>query len=113
MEVVDEAHPILAGVSVRTQGREDRKWNAIPTLRVNGPIFFPADPGQMVLSYDWEHRMGAVLAAPFGKGRAVAISPHPEYVEGEQPFGPAIDGPLPPAAGLLRNALYWSAGRAV
>lgn len=96
LEVVNDRHPIVAGVIERATGRKDRKWKPVPITRINGPIFFPKNPRQLVLSYDWEHRLGAVLAGHYGKGRVVAISPHPE---------------LKPrtAIGILKNALTWSA----
>lgn len=116
LEVVDEKHPITRGVIKRTRGRKDRKWKAVPIVRLNGPIFFPKDPATMVFSYDWEQRMGAVLAAGCGRGRAVAISPHPENTFEELSATPDADvkmGPLTDAALILRNALLWAAGRTV
>jgi len=112
LEVVNERHPVAAGVIQRAKGRKDRRWQPIPTPRINGPIFFPHDPGDMVFSYDWEHRLGAVLAAEVERGRAVAISPHPERalddLGDEMPAGPP-----PPTAEILRRALVWRAGRTV
>jgi hypothetical protein len=110
LETVQAAHPILHQVIERAAGRTDRDWKPLPVVRVNGPIFFPKQPDQMLMSYDWEHRLGAILAAPFGKGRAVAISPHPELLEHETGGGPVPDGELMRVSLLLRNALYWSAG---
>ena len=112
LETVDETHPIVHGVVERAAGRKDRKWNALPVIRINGPIFFPKRREQMVMSYDWERRLGAILAASYGRGRAVAISPHPEFQETEVEGGPVLDGEPMRAALLLRNALLWSAGRA-
>jgi hypothetical protein len=111
LETVQADHPIVRNVVEKAAGRTDRDWKPLPILRVNGPVFFPKNADQMLMSYDWEHRLGAVLAAPFRKGRAVAISPHPEFLESETAFGPLLEGDLPRAALLLRNALYWSAGK--
>jgi hypothetical protein len=109
LEVVNEKHPIVRGVIERAKGRKDRKWLALPVIRVSGPIFFPRDPKQMVMSYDWEQRLGAILAGSYGNGRAVAISPHPEATEHELDTDVLREPPMK-AAGLLKNALYWSAG---
>ena len=111
LEVVNEKHPILRGVIERTRGHKDRKWKSLPVVRLNGPIFFPRDRSQLILSYDWEQRLGAVLAADYGQGRAVAISPHPECTENER--GDILNEPPLRSAGLLRNALYWSARHSV
>jgi len=64
----------------RTKGRKGRKWKPVPMARINGPVFFPCDPGTMVFNYGLEERLGAVLASGYG-GRAVAISPHPARTE--------------------------------
>ena len=111
LEVVEEKHPIWNGVLERATGQTDRRWLPVPVMRVNGPIFFAKHPDQTVASYDWERRLGAILTAPYGQGRAVAISPHPEFIEGESDSeGCVLDGEPARAALLLRNALYWSAG---
>lgn len=109
LETVDGRHPIVQGIIEPATGRTDRTWNALPVLRINGPIFFPKHPEQMIMSYDWEGRLGAILAGDYQRGRVVAISPHPEFSACESPGGPVIDEPLMPVAGLLRNALSWSA----
>lgn len=113
MEVVAAGHPLLAGVTDPTPERKDRHWKPIPVIRINGPIFFPKNRKHLIASYDWEQRLGAVLAAPYGKGRAVAISPHPEFSANESLNGPLLEEPLMRVSGLLKNALYWSAGRDV
>jgi len=109
LEVADAAHPIAREEIQRAEGRTDREWLAVPCLRVSGPILLPKNKGQMVFSYDWEQRLGAVVAGDFGKGRAVAVSPHPEMGENER--GRELrDEPLMPASKILRSALLWSAG---
>jgi hypothetical protein len=65
----------------------------------------------MIFSYDWEKRLGAVLAADYGKGRAVAISPHPERTESDLGKDIPLSEPLMHAAEILRHALRWSGGR--
>ncbi len=110
LEVVDEKHPIAKPVLRRAKGRKDRRWLPIPCMRVSGPIFFPKKKGQMLLSYDWEQRLGAVLAGGYGRGRAVAISPHPEMTENERDQS-LLNEPLMPVSEMLRAALLWSAGR--
>ena len=114
IEVVDETHPIAQGVIQRAEGRIDRRWLATPVIRISGPIFFPRDPASMVFSYDWEKRLGAVLASDYGHGRAVAISPHPERTETEVSAAAATGistSPLMPVSALLRDSLTWAAGR--
>lgn len=112
LEAVAPEHPICAGVVQRAEGRSDRAWRPVPVIRVNGPLLFPKHPDTMILSYDWEHRLGAVLAGSFGRGRAVAMSPHPERTEHD--LGADIPGePLMPCAGLLKNALEWAGGMRV
>jgi hypothetical protein len=114
LEVVNPRHPICRGIVRRCTRHAQRQWEQLPAIRINGPIFFPKDRRTMVLSYDWEQRLGAVLAGAFGHGRAVAISPHPERTQNETaPDSPMRSDDLMPAAGILRNALYWAAGRAV
>lgn len=114
LETVNDRHPICRGVIQRTEGRKDRKWKPIPVNRINGPIFFPKKPAAMVFSYDWEHRLGAVLAGEYGRGRAVAISPHPERTARDvdaSGLEPMPLDPLMPVSELLKNALNWAAGR--
>lgn len=110
LETVNGKHPLLRGVLQRAAGRTDRTWQPLPVMRVGGPILFPKHPEQMLMSYDWEGRLGAVLAAPYARGRAVAISPHPELRADEAELDAVTPGPPPPAALLLRNALLWAAG---
>ena len=111
LEVVNAKHPLLRGVIERTHGHKDRTWKRLPAVRLNGPMFFPKDRSHLVLSYDWEQRLGAVLAADYGQGRAVAISPHPECTENERED--ILTEPPMRVVALLRNALYWSARRSV
>lgn len=107
IEVVNADHPIAAGVVRRTQGRTDRRWEKLPVIRMNGPILFPENPSDMVFSYDWEHRLGAVLAGSYGQGRAVAISPHPERTSGDTE-ATVLMNDLLPVAGVLRQSLNWA-----
>lgn len=112
LEVTDGEHPLLRGVAERAEGRTDRAWKPIPTIRWNGPIFMDCDPRHRVAAYDWEQRLGAVLAADYGAGRAVAISGHPEMVEEDLTMeGGIATAPRMPCSLILRNALYWAAGR--
>jgi len=112
LEVVDEKHPIVKSVLVKAKSNADRRWMPVPCVRVSGPFLFPKNPKHLLLSYDWEHRLGAVLAAPYGRGRAVAISPHPEMTENERGLE-VLNEPLMPVSNLLRASLEWSAGRTV
>lgn len=110
LEIVDATHPIAKSVRRRAQGRRDRRWLPVPCVRVNGPIFFPKRKEQMVFSYDWEQRLGAVLAGGYGRGRAVAISPHPEMTEDELERY-VTSTPRMPVAAMYRAAILWAAGR--
>lgn len=112
LEARDGQHPVLAGVLERAHGRTDRRWLPLPVMRWNGPILFPKHPRQMILSYDWEHRLGAVLCAGHGRGRAVAISPHPEMTEHET-YDTILHEPLMRVSDVLKNAILWAAGRRV
>jgi phosphoribosylformylglycinamidine (FGAM) synthase-like amidotransferase family enzyme len=110
LEVQAPNHPVAAGVC-EPAGRADREWKPLQVVRFNGPILFPKADAQMVFSYDWEGRLGAVVAADYGDGRAVAISPHPERTADD--IGADMpDDPLLPVAGVLRDSLLWAAGRA-
>lgn len=111
IEVRDGRHPILNHVKKACKRHGERKWEPIEIIYWNGPFMLPKYPRHLVASFDWEGRLGAILAAPFGKGRAVAFGPHPEMSEEQWP--PSTDKPLWPCAGLLFNALYWSAGRRI
>lgn len=114
LEVVNAHHPIVQGVVERAVGRRDRTWRPVPVVRINGPILFPKKRDTLVFSYDWEGRLGAVLAGACGKGRAVAISPHPERTVDDTETDESVPlprSPLMPVVRLLRNALMWSAGR--
>ena len=63
----------------------------------------------MIGVYDDEYSQGAVLADDYGKGRAVAFGPHPEKEQLDEVI--THSEPLPRAALLLHNALYWAARR--
>jgi hypothetical protein len=110
LEVVNEKHPIVKSVLVKAKNRIDRRWMPVPDLRVSGPFLFPKNPEHHLLGCDWDHRIGAVLAAPYSKGRAVAISPHPEMTENERGLE-VLNEPLMPVSEFLRASLEWSAGR--
>jgi hypothetical protein len=107
LEVVDPEHPIAAPV-IEKGPHANRPWCSIPIIRIGGPIFFPKKQNQMIFSYDWEKRLGAVLAAEFGKGRAVAVSPHPERTEHDLDEDVALSHPLMHAAEILHHSLLWS-----
>lgn len=101
VEVTDEGRRIFGGEA----GPFDCKYR-------NGPMFLPADveglpeftPLAMFRSEIWkyEEQKGtminrpAIIAAPMGKGRVVAISPHPESV--------------PDLHYIVRGAIRWAAG---
>ncbi|MHC4872053.1 MAG: hypothetical protein ACYTFY_09425 [Planctomycetota bacterium] len=112
MEVVQSGHPVLRDNVFCTENRSDRLYKNIPVVRFNGPMFFPEEKDSLVLSYDWEQRIGAVLADTFGRGRAAAISPHPERTENDlEDASDPLDEPLMPVADVLKNAILWTAGK--
>lgn len=107
LDVANEKHPICRGVIKRASGRKDRRWQSVPAIRVNGPVFFPRKKEEMIFSYDWEKRLGAVLASVYGKGRVVAISPHLERTAND--LATSIpDEELMASSLILRNAVEWA-----
>ncbi|MHC4872899.1 MAG: hypothetical protein ACYTFY_13740 [Planctomycetota bacterium] len=112
IEMQSEKHPIVKNAFTKTKGRSDRKWNSLPVMRMSGPMVFPKDKSAILASYDWEGRLGAIVASDYGKGRAVGISPHPERLQ-DDAGKDMIDGELLPVAKVLYNSLYWAASRKI
>jgi glutamine amidotransferase-like uncharacterized protein len=111
-------HPILRGIVRKCLRHKGRRWEPIAVTHQGGPMMFPADPSHIVASYDWEGEVGAVVAAPVGRGRAVAISSHPELPLASLPRSdPARKGGQPLRQGdqrlLVRNAVLWALKRRV
>jgi hypothetical protein len=87
--------------------------NPLEVRYANGPILSPAGVAELpayetlatfateISKYEPQHGTmvdtPAIVTASFGAGRAMAISPHPEAVEGLEP--------------LVRRAVRWAAGR--
>lgn len=102
MELTDEGRRVLGAVPSPVQVRY-----------VNGPILSPADKGDLpeylpLATFvteisKYEPQKGtmvdtpAIVAAQFGRGRAIAISPHPEATPGLE--------------SLVRRAVAWAAGK--
>lgn len=111
-------HPILRGVVRPCTRHKDRKWEPIAVTHLGGPLMLPDDKGAIVASYDLEGGIGAILAAEIGAGRAAALASHPEHPLAELPPGDTVrndPAPLPQgdATLLVRNAVFWAAGKEV
>jgi hypothetical protein len=111
-------HPILRGVVRPCTRHKDRQWEPIAMTHLGGPFMLPDDPGTIVASYDVEGRIGAILAAGIGAGRAVALASHPEHPLADLPASDTKRNdpaslPQGDATLLVRNAVLWAAGVAV
>jgi len=111
-------HPILRGVVRRCTRHKDRRWEPVAVTHLGGPMILPDDPRTIVASYDFEGCIGAIVAAPLGRGRAVAIASHPELKLAGLPACDTARRPGRPlcqgdAALIVRNAVLWAAKRHV
>ena len=80
IEPVVGEHPILLGVA-RKSTKPWRRYDPFIMVRHNGWPMKLRKGAQMIAAYDLRHQWAAIAAARFGKGRVVAISPHPEGVQ--------------------------------
>jgi len=108
-------HPILEGVVQRCTRHNQRQWEPIALTHLGGPFMFPDDRSTIVASYDGDGQVGALVAAPYARGRAVAIASHPELPVAELPIEDPSrlhSTPLPQGEVrlMLRNAVHWAAG---
>lgn len=113
-------HPILRGV-VQPCRRHHHRPHGEPLAmtHLGGPFLLPEDKDSVVLSYDFEGEIGALLAAEVGEGRAVAIASHPELDVSALPSGDTVDRaahsvdklPQGDVRLLMRNAVLWAARR--
>lgn len=113
-------HPILRDV-VRPCTRHDKRPHGeqIAVTHLGGPFLLPEDKSAIIASFDFEGEIGAIAAAPLGKGRAVAIAPHPELPLADLAAADVLDRvthseanlPQGNAALLVRNAVLWAAGQ--
>lgn len=114
VEPQNGTHPILRGVARRCTRHNQRRWEPIAMPHMGGPLIFPKNRNHIVASYDWEGTIGAIVAARIGRGRSVAIAPHPEYPLTPLPRFDAVrkaallQGDI---TRILPNAVRWAAGR--
>jgi hypothetical protein len=115
-------HPILRGVARPCLRHQQRRWEPIAVTHLGGAFLLPENPEHIIASYDYEGEIGALVAAPVGAGRAVAIASHPERELADLPAGDPVRVPgqyeaenLPQgdARRITRNAVLWAAGRDV
>jgi glutamine amidotransferase-like uncharacterized protein len=118
LEPRQKNHPILNGVVQPCTRHANRPYGEpIAVTHLGGPLIFPEDKSQIVLSYDFEGEAGALVAAEVGQGRAVAIASHPELPLAELPTADMLDRalhgernlPQGDARLLMKNAVTWAA----
>jgi len=117
MEPQQGAHPILRGVVHRCTRHKHRRWEPIAVTLLGGPFILPKDPATIIASYDAEGTIGALVAAEVGRGRAVAMAPHPEHPLAALPRSDNRHERKPLPQGdtrlIIRNAVLWAARRRV
>jgi hypothetical protein len=113
-------HPVLQGVARRCTRHRDREWEQVPVTQLGGPLMLPEDRSWTIASFDFEGEVSALSAAELGRGRAVAISSHPELAMADVPSADTL-GPWPTPEkatfgdrrAILANAVRWAAGQSV
>jgi len=115
LEPVDGKHPVLRGVAKKSS-KSWRTWDNFKILRYNGWLMHPKDGAHMIAAYDLDKKVGAIVSSEPGKGRCVAISPHPEgrqCAPGEfadrDEHALVYDGNAMGTARIIDNALLWCA----
>lgn len=117
MEPQQGMHPILRHVVHPCKRHNKRQWERIAMTQHGGPMILLDDRSHTVLSYDTEGEIASLVAADRGKGRAVAIAPHPEYPLAALPEADstrANDRPYDLQGQewqIVRNAVLWAAHR--
>jgi len=117
MEPQQGEHPILKHVVRPCTRHNKRKFESIAMTHHGGPMIFPQDRSHIILSFDIEGEVGSLVAADRGKGRAVAIAPHPEYPLAALPEADVKrlnDRPYDQQGQewqIIRNAVLWAARR--
>lgn len=88
---------------------------AIPVLRLNGPLLEVTPPTRSLADYDPEGRYACVVARTLGKGRVIGFSAHPEggLAWGGGAYNPYFyfDGKVQKTAPMLQAALQWVSRR--
>ena len=113
---VVKEHPVTAGYDILSEKPLCHTvWSPVaysPSGRVklsraNGGIIIPGKDVDVLVTYDDTDRFAAVVAASFGKGRVVLISPHPE---GSEKPDPEKEEDGQDALGLFFNAVAFVVG---
>jgi|GEM_PF-1377813 hypothetical protein len=117
MEPQNGTHPILKHVVFPCKRHNQRQWERIAMTQHGGPMIMLQDRSHQVLSYDTGGEITSLAAADRGKGRAVAIAPHPEYPLAALPAADTTrdkDRPYDQQGQewqIVRNAVLWAAHR--
>jgi glutamine amidotransferase-like uncharacterized protein len=82
MRVVGK-HAITEGYEVAGRHPKDRRWRYSNAGRVrvrynNGGVLVVDRGARVIVSFDERGDMGAMVVGPFGRGKVVLITPHPE-----------------------------------
>lgn len=107
-------HPVTRGYRTSRRLGSGRPWAYCATGRVrirycNGGMLEPGKGVSMLVSFDEEDRLGAVVTGRRGKGRVVLISPHPESTPsrgGPDPLADYADKSRDPSE-LFENAVRY------
>ena len=88
-------HPVTRGYSVAGKHPKGAPWKYSNRGRVrvrycNGGILRASSGATVVVSFDEEGDMGAIVAGPFGRGRVVLMTPHPESTPAARECGPFV-----------------------
>lgn len=117
MEPRQGRHPLLRDVVQPCRRHAEREFEPIAVTLIGGPIMVPDDPTSIVATFDTSGELAAICAAAVGRGRVVALSPHPELPLADLPVADPSrnDGGDRLHQGdqslLLRNAVHWAMGR--
>ncbi len=111
-------HAVSRGYAVAGRHPKGKPWRYTNRGRVrvrycNGGILRPGKAAVTVVSFDEAGAMGAIVAGRFGRGRVVAITPHPESTPAPKDcgtFASDADRSQEPLK-LFANAVRFLAGR--
>jgi glutamine amidotransferase-like uncharacterized protein len=117
MEPRQGRHPLLRDVVQPCRRHTEREFEPIAVTLIGGPIIVPDDQMSIVATFDRSGELAAICAAAVGRGRVVALSPHPELPLADLPVADPSrnDGGDRLHQGdqslILRNAVHWAMGR--
>ena len=111
-------HDILKAVVQPCKRHDKRRWEPIAVTHLGGPLIVAEERDDIIASYDTSGEVGAIVAASYGAGRAVAIASHPELKLANVPdadYDALKNQPLPQGDTqlLIRNATLWATGNEV